>query len=406
MIRYVASWVVPVAGPPIRDGWIDVDRGRIMAVGHGRGSPDQPTEVHELGSVAILPGLVNAHTHLELTYLRGEVAPASEFVAWIRGIVAARRAGPEPRSPQVLSGIEAGIAEAVRCGTALVGDISNMLTTVEPLARGPLGGVVFYELIRFNASDAEGFVECARQQVRALGGGAHVRVSLAAHAPYSVAPQVLAAIRRAVEHTVPYSVHLSEASEEVEFIRTGGGPWRTFLHDIGAWDDEWAPHGGSPVEYLSDTGFLGERLLAVHGAQMTPSDLDILARSGATLVTCPRSNLRTGAGAPPIASFYRSGVRVAVGTDSHASTPDLNVFAELAEMRALAPTVPASVLLESATRVGAQALGFAADYGTLEPGKRARLLAVSIPGAIDDVEEYLVSGVAPGQLSWLDDHNA
>ena len=125
-------------------------------------------------------------------------------------------------------------------------------------------------------------------------------------------------------------------------------------------------------------------------------------RRGATLVTCPRSNGHTGAGAPPIAEFYASGVRVAVGTDSLASTPDLNVFAELATMRALAPSVPASRLLDSATRQGARALGFEADYGTLEPGKRARLLAVA------DSDGARRCGRIPGHRvepisSWLDD---
>ena len=120
------------------------------------------------------------------------------------------------------------------------------------------------------------------------------------------------------------------------------------------------------------------------------------------MVTCPRSNGHTGAGAPPITEFYEADVRVAVGTDSLASAPDLNVFAELATMRALAPTVPANTLLESATIQGARALGFDADYGTLDPGKLARFIAVDIPGPIDDVEEYLVSGIQPEQVHWIE----
>jgi cytosine/adenosine deaminase-related metal-dependent hydrolase len=135
---------------------------------------------------------------------------------------------------------------------------------------------------------------------------------------------------------------------------------------------------------------------------MTPADLARLAARGATLVTCPRSNGHTGAGAPPLEDFYASGVRVAVGTDSLASAPDLNVFAELATMRALAPTLAATALLDSATRQGARALGFDADYGTIEPGKRARLIAVTIPYGIHDVEEYLVGGITPDQVRWIE----
>jgi cytosine/adenosine deaminase-related metal-dependent hydrolase len=175
------------------------------------------------------------------------------------------------------------------------------------------------------------------------------------------------------------------------------------LEDVGAWDPGWVPPGTSPVQFLDDAGFLGANVLAVHGVQMTLDDLGRLKARGTTLVTCPRSNGHTGAGAPPIQDFYDAGVRVAVGTDSLASAPDLSVFAELATMRALAPAASATALLESATLQGARALGFDADYGTIEPGKRAQLIAVSLPSDLDDVEEYLVSGVRPDQIRWLDD---
>ncbi len=394
--------MLPISGPPIRDGWIDVDRGRVVAVGH-RGSADSGTGA-DLGRVAVLPGLVNAHTHLELSYLRERIPPASAFVAWVRGVMAARSRHSDPRSPEILRGVEEGIEEAVRCGTALVGDISNTLVTFELLARSDLGGVLFYELIRFNATEPDAFVERARRQIEALVPTPRLRASLAPHAPYSVAPLVFRAIRKAMEREpfAPTSVHLCESAEEIEFIASGTGAWREFLVDVGAWNPSWVPPGGSPVQYLDDNGFLDGRVLAVHGVWMRQADLARLAARETTIVTCPRSNDRTGAGTPPLEDFYTAGVRVAVGTDSLASAPDLNVFAELAAMRALAPSVPASALLDSATRQGARALGFDRDYGTIEPGKRARLLAVAIPAGVGDVEEYLVSGIHPEQIRWIE----
>jgi aminodeoxyfutalosine deaminase len=301
--------------------------------------------------------------------------------------------------------MDRAIADSTAFGTALVGDIGNTLVSFAALARSPLAAVVFFEVLGFNVSDADALVDHACREIDALGSSDRLRASLAAHAPYSVAPLVLRAIRRAIDRDpfAPCSVHLSESVEEVEFIRTGGGPLRRLLEEGGFWNAAWTAPGVSPVQFLDESGFLDARVLAVHGVQMTPADLARLASHGATLVTCPRSNGHTGAGAPPIEDFYASGVHVAVGTDSLASAPDLSVFAELATLRALAPSVPAAALLASATVEGARALGFDADYGTIEPGKRARLVAVDIPAGVGDVEEYLVSGIHHEQIRWIEE---
>jgi cytosine/adenosine deaminase-related metal-dependent hydrolase len=231
-----------------------------------------------------------------------------------------------------------------------------------------------------------------------------VRTAIAPHAPYSVAPLLFRAIRADLDrHPFERStVHLSESAEEVAFIRTGEGPWRELLQQLGAWADEWRPPGTTPVEYLSDAGFLDRRVLAVHAVQCTKADLARLAALSCTVVSCPRSNRHVGVGSPPLNAFYAAGLRVAFGTDSLASVEDLNVFGELAEARRIAPGLPARRLLESATLSGAQALGFDAEFGSIEPGKRAALLAVSTPERVGDVEEYLVSGIEPGMVRWLD----
>jgi cytosine/adenosine deaminase-related metal-dependent hydrolase len=403
LTRYHASWVVPINEPPIRDGWVAVDRGRIVARGRRTPASDVTREVN-LGRVAIMPGLVNAHTHLELSYMRDLIPPAASFMAWIRGVIIARQRRPDSRSPEILDAVDRAIAEASAAGTAIVGDISNTMVTMAPLKASGLAAVVFYELLKFNAPDPGEIVERARREIDALQPTDRVRASLAAHAPYSVAPLLFRAIQRAVarEPFRPYSVHLSESPEEVEFIRKGTGPCRAVLEEVHAWNSAWKVPGVSPVQYLDEAGFLTSNVLAVHGVQMDAADLARLAARGATIVACPRSNRHTGAGVPPVEAFYRAGVRVAVGTDSLASAPDLNVFAELAAMRAIAPSVAAGALLASATRDGAAALGFDADYGTIEAGKRARLLAIDVPQEIDDVEEYLVSGIEPRRIRWVE----
>ena len=413
MIRYHAAWIVPIVGPPIRDGWLTVDEGRIVDCGRGKPPEDGVAPVDavddvELGDVGILPGLINAHTHLELSYLRGRVPPASRFVTWIRGVMAARGEQPDPEAPEILDAVDRAIADAIACGTAVAGDISNTLVTIPRLMQSPMAALVFYEMIRFNASvpgSSEALVEKALADVAARQPNEHVRASLAAHAPYSVAPALFRAIKHGVDREpgAPWSVHLAESVDELEFLESGTGAWRALLEEVGAWDRTWSAPRVSPVRYLDEAGLVDARLVAVHGVQLTAADLKTLAARGATLVTCPRSNGHTGAGVPPLEAFYAAGVRVAIGTDSLASAPDLNVFAELATMHALAPGIPAASLLESATRQGARALGFDAEYGTIESGKRARLLAVAVPAGTDDVEEYLVSGITPDHLRWIDE---
>jgi cytosine/adenosine deaminase-related metal-dependent hydrolase len=398
LISYRAGWVLPIGAPPIRDGWVTVHNGRIVGVGPGMHVGNGRGE--DLGRVAVLPGLVNAHTHLELSHFREQVPAAANFVSWVRQVIALQRSRSRPNAPEIMDAIHSAIREAERCGTAVIGDISNTLVTVRALAESALAAVVFYELIRFNTTDALGVVEQAQRAIDAVPATAMVRASLAAHAPYSVAPDLFRAIAR-INGQRPCSVHLAESREEVEFIRSGTGPWRTLLQELGSWDADWAAPGGTAVEFLDGCGFLDSRLLAVHGVQMTRGDLARLAERGVTLVTCPRSNAYTGAGPPPVADFYASGVRVAVGTDSLASTPDLNVFSELRELRRLAPSVPAGRLLDSATRQGARALGFDAEFGTIEAGKSAHLIAVSAPDGVADVEEYLVSGIQPDQVRWI-----
>ena len=199
------------------------------------------------------------------------------------------------------------------------------------------------------------------------------------------------------------SIHLAESPEEVEFLATGTGPFRSLLADLGAWDDTWVPPGLAPVPYLQQLGALHARLLVVHGTQLGAGELRTLADAGATLVLCPRSNRWVGAGVPPVAAAFAAGVRVAVGTDSLASVEDLNLFAELAFLREIAPDVPASRLLEAATRGGARALG-CTTLGVLAPGATSRAIVRMPPAGVADVEQWLVADAADtGDLRWLDE---
>lgn len=405
-----ARWVLPIDRPPVAGGWIQVADGRIAAMGTGR----PPADFDDLGDVALLPGLVNAHTHLELSWMAGRVPPSGSMDQWIRTLLDARRAGPPGGAPAIVEAMARAAVAMHATGTVLAGDVSNTLASPPALAEADLGGVVFHELIGFDPVDPAQQVRDAWDRVARVSAALQhpeprtseprnlgtpeprhpLSFSVVAHAPYSVAPSLFAEIvRRGASASAPLSIHLAESVEEVEFLRTGTGPIREMLEALGVWTGAWRAPGSDPVRYLSDLGYLKPGVLIVHGVHLTDAGLERLRAARAVLVTCPRSNRWVGSGPPRLAHFYASRMPVAIGTDSLASAPTLNLFDELAEMRRIAPEVSAAALLDSATRRGAEALGFGHDYGTLAPGKRAALVAVEVPAATRDVEEYLVGGV-------------
>ena len=409
MTAFQAAWVCPIERPPIRNGIVEIEDGVIVGIrepGAGNrasadGSLISDPGSRQLGNVALLPGLINAHTHLELSWLRGRVPPAHRFTEWVKMLVAIRRGTEQLVTPEVLGPIHDAIREVHESGTVAVGDITNSLAVVEPMKSAGLTGVVFHELLGFKERD--GAIVAASRDQRAAAARQGVRISLAPHAPYSTSVELFRAIRQAVtaSECPIMSVHLGESPEEVELLEKGSGPWRGMLETIGVWRDDWTIPACGPVQFLERHGVIDAKTLVVHGVQFDDHALERLRVLGATLVTCPRSNQWVGVGYPPIARFYRSGVAVAVGTDSLASVDDLNLFSELKTMRWLAPGVAPRQLLESATLVGARALGMDDELGSITPGKRAALIAVRLPDVVDDVEEYLVSGISPAQVTWV-----
>ena len=336
-----------------------------------------------------------------MSWLRDRVPPANSFIDWIKGLFAHRRGPDHPMTPEMVAPIREAIREMRETGTVAVGDISNSLAAVEPMQQAGLKGVVFHELLGFKERDGA-LVETTRGK-REAASRHGIRISLAPHAPYSTSVELFKAIRHAVSASdCPItSVHLGESVEEVELLQKGTGSWRKMLELIGAWRDDWEVPACGPVQFLERHGVIDARTLVVHGVQFDDTALQRLTALQATVVTCPRSNRWVGVGYPPIERFYQSGVAVAVGTDSLASVEDLNLFSELKTMRYLAASVPARRLLESATLVGATALGLDRELGSITPGKQAELLAVDLPDGVADVEEYLVSGIEPSQISWV-----
>jgi cytosine/adenosine deaminase-related metal-dependent hydrolase len=325
--------------------------------------------------VALLPALVNAHTHLELSWLRDRVPPANAFTTWVKQLIFARGGAVEHTDdPIVLEAAAAAVREARETGTAVVGDISNSLASVGVMAAEGMHGLVFHELLGFRETSGA-LIERTEAQRRAarMRGAPRVRLSLAPHAPYSVSPELFQAVRAAVSASDEprTSIHVGESTEEMELLLDGTGEWARMLKWIGAWREDWVPPRSGPVEYLDRLGLIDERTLVVHAVQLTDDSLALVRARGATIVTCPRSNQWVGVGVPPVERFYESGVPVAIGTDSLASVADLNLFEELKVMRC-----------------------------SLTAGKRAAIVRVDLPPHLEDVEEYLVSSVPAYAVGW------
>ena len=407
MIIVRSRWLLPITDRPMLNGWVAIDHGRIAAAGRAGASlplrDDAP--LVDLGAYAVLPALVNAHVHLELSWLRGQVPRAERFTDWVPAMLHRRMTARAGRGRHRRRGRHRHRRDARvwhRGGRRHL-ELAGHRRASCAAARWTASS--FTKCCAWRPTRP---TTCWRRALRAQeahGVTGRFPVSLAPHAPYSVSPQLFQGIRAAQARTpfLPSSVHLAESPEEVELLDTGQGPWRGLLERLGAWDPGWTPPACSPVRYLDQMRVLDSRLLAVHAVECSDEDLEVLRARGTTVVTCPRSNRYVGVGDPPVSRFYRSGVAVARGDRQPGEQRRPEPVCRAGGAATPGARVPAATLLESATVVGARALGLEATAGTIEPGKPARLIAVALPPEVVDVEEYLVSGVTPDRVHWVED---
>ncbi len=393
MIAYRADWVLTLTGPPLRDGAVTVEDGRVDAVGPAsealRGVPDGA--VREQGRAVLLPGLVNAHTHLSLTGLE---APPGDYFRWL-GTVA--RAASTLGAEEIEAATRRGWEECRRLGTAVVGEITTRPEGIAALLADPrVLARVYVEFLGLGAERARGRFEASVERAEALARGPEafrIRPGLSPHAPYSVRPELWPeTAARCRERNWRWSSHVAEPPGEDRFLRRGDGPVRDYLESLGVWDDGFPWPGAGGVEMLAGAGVLDGRALLVHGVHLEPAAMDAVAAAGAHLCLCPRSNAFLGLPPPPVRELAARGVRLCVGTDSRAGNDDLSVWAELRRLREIEPGIPAEALVRMATAGGARALGFEDAAGAIAPGYPARLIAVSTgSGALRDPHAALVA---------------
>jgi cytosine/adenosine deaminase-related metal-dependent hydrolase len=392
VILHRARWVAPVTAPLIDNGAVAVQAGRILAVGPApdlmRQWPSGRAVDH--GDGVILPGLVNCHVHLEFSALKDRIPPQPRLGDWLAAAMAGFAALP---AEEVEAGVHDGLARLTAAGTALVGEVTNTGLSLPVLRSSGMAFHYFWECLGFHLT-GRGALEADFPHF-ADADARSDHFSAAAHAPYSVSPALfrrVAAWNRT--HGRRGAVHLAESREELEFLDTGRGFFRDLLTHLGRWQEDFVPPHSSPARYLEELGFWEPNTLAVHGVWLNKADRELLARRQVWLVLCPRSNLHTGAGFPDLPALARAGVPLALGTDSLASNPDLNLFGEMLTMHERYPDIPPEALLTLGTLHGAKALGRAADFGSLEPGKTPGLVFVALRPNADVGPDLLHHGAA------------
>jgi cytosine/adenosine deaminase-related metal-dependent hydrolase len=401
-----ARYVFPVEGPPIADGSVTIEDGRIVRVDPPETSP---TPDVDLGNAAITPGFVNAHTHLELEPLPPLGEGPEDEVDWLERIVARRRAGT---AGDPLLTVERNLQEATRHGTTALADITTAGLSWDLVAAAPVRAVVFTELIGLNRirglqTSEEAFSWLAR--LPETDATSKTRAGLSPHAPYSTAGWLY---HRAAMARLPLATHLAELPEELELLASKTGRLREFLEGLGAWDEGWEPVGDRPADYLRRGDLRQSDWIVAHGTYLDPSDFWQFRPAAAPegqrvgVAYCPRTTARFGHGPHPYQAMLERGIVVGLGTDSLASTPTLSVLDEARFLGKNEPNLRGDLLLTMATLFGAWLMRIEDVTGSLKPGKSADLAVVGLPdrdesdpySLIFDSEESVLATIFEGDF--------
>lgn len=402
---YRARFVFPATSSPIAGGVVTVVGGRIVAVGReGEGPPPI-----DLGDVAILPGLVNAHVHLEFSDLKTPLGqPGMRFPEWIRCVVEHRSSTKADR----LAAISAGLEESLSFGTTTLGEIATGVWDATPYGASPIQCTAFYELIAIADEQIEDRCQLAAEHLARDGrlqpvtseqevSGSHSipawHAGLSPHAPYTVHPKV---VRRLVQLSAragaPLAMHLAESPEELELMSSGTGLFVEALTARGFWNPRAIPPGTRPMDYLRDLSS-APRSLVIHGNYLDEQEIAFVAEHAdrMSLVYCPRTHEFFGHPAHPLPSLLEQGANLALGTDGRSSNPDLDLLAEMRTVARRFPEIPPAEVLRLGTIRGAMALGCEAQCGSLEVGKRGDLTMIPIGSAqVEDPHELLFASEA------------
>lgn len=396
-VQLRARLIIPVEGPPLVDRAVSVSEGRIAGWVHAGSSKT----VIDLGDVALLPGFVNPHTHLELTHLAGRVPFRDTFAGWIESLLALRTE-IEPEVMRVAS-IRDGIAQSLAAGVTTVGEISRGPWSEMELNVCPMRSVRFSEVLGIGEREAYAFHtadEIERELLSFAEAAARRDAAtspmpgISPHAPYSTSAAVYRrCVARAKERGWRITTHLAETREEIEFLRDGTGPLRELLNAREILPADWKPPGCSPVEFAESVDLLDVSPLLAHVNYISDEDLALLAAHACHVAFCPRTHRFFRHEPHRFREMLAAGINVCVGTDSLASNPSLSVLEELQFLRREHPDVSPQTLLEMGTIRGARALALGEIIGSIALGKQADLVALRVTARTpEEAIEQILAG--------------
>lgn len=338
-----------------KNGFVSIQDGIVADVGTWAETGGKEYVDH--GPGVILPVFVNAHTHLELTALKGLIPWENGFSFWVKKLIRIRE---ELGSEALQLSAENGIKELYNTGCGVVGEVSTLDLTWKMVLQSGLYGIWFREFLGNSLIEN---VRCGRKNI-------NVKKSLAGHAPHTTSPNLLRRLKNASKkYQLPFSIHLAESYDEVRFLSSGNGPWADFLTERGIDYKSWGLPFKSPVQYLEKLGILDKNTIAVHVLHAEEKDFDILVKNNVSVCLCPRSNFNLHKMLPNLEKILKAGIKPCLGTDSLASVESLNMFDEIAFINKKFPMVPPKIIIEMATINGAKALGLEGILGSLIPGK-------------------------------------
>lgn len=390
-----------MATPPIANGSVITEHDRIVWVGPRATAPAGDRD-EELGESILTPGLVNAHTHLDLTMMRGFL-DGLPFFDWVRTLTQATREALG--GADFLDAAMLGIAEGLASGITTFGDTAPGDAAFEAMLRMRVRGIAYREVFGPDPQQCDSSIATLRDQVAAmrLRATSLVRVGISPHAPYSVSDALFAAVARlAHEEMLPVAVHIAEGKDEQALVARAEGPFAEFLHGR---DIPVVPRGDHPVQLLERAGLLRAGTLLIHCVRVNERTIQQIAAAGCGVAHCPASNARLGHGIAPLTDFLRAGARIGLGSDSMASNDRMDLLEEARlashgqriRLRT-ADAVSAKAAFRLATLGGAEALRCDHETGSLEGGKQADLAVFAIPptgGPVFDPYVALIFGPRP-----------